>query len=84
MGVGLMNSLMHTGSFAGGINWAKAEDVGLALLVSPVVGFVFTALLFLLTKLRMLHQAGTLFRTAARQSAAAVGSRNPLPDLHRS
>jgi len=50
MGVGLMNSLMRTGSMAGGINWAKAQDVGLALLVSPVVGFVLTALLFLLTK----------------------------------
>jgi len=45
-----MNSLMRTGSVAGGINWAKAQDVGLALLVSPVVGFVLTALLFLLTK----------------------------------
>jgi PiT family inorganic phosphate transporter len=50
MGVGLMNSLMRTGSAAGGINWTKAQDVGLALLVSPVVGFVLTALLFLLTK----------------------------------
>src|SRR5271168_2529278 len=38
MGVGLMNSVMHTGSMAGGINWAKAEDVGMALLVSPIVG----------------------------------------------
>jgi PiT family inorganic phosphate transporter len=50
MGVGLMNSLMQTGSIAGGINWAKAEDVGLALLISPIVGFVLTAMLFLLTK----------------------------------
>ncbi len=50
MGVGLMNSLMHSGSFMGGINWLKAEDVGLALLVSPLVGFVCTAILFLLLK----------------------------------
>ncbi|MGC9943341.1 MAG: inorganic phosphate transporter [Verrucomicrobiota bacterium] len=50
MGVGLMNSLMHSGSFMGGINWMKAKDVGMALLVSPVVGFVCTALLFLLLK----------------------------------
>jgi PiT family inorganic phosphate transporter len=50
MGVGLMHSLMQSGSFIGGINWAKAKDVGMALLVSPVVGFVGTAILFLLLK----------------------------------
>jgi PiT family inorganic phosphate transporter len=50
MGVGLMNSLMHSGSFVAGINWPKAMDVGMTLLVSPIVGFVCTALLFLLLK----------------------------------
>ncbi len=50
MGVGLMNSIIHSGNFMAGINWAKAKDVGLALLVSPVVGFVCTAILFLLLK----------------------------------
>jgi len=50
LGVGLMNSLMHSGSLASGINWAKASDVGLALLISPIVGFTLTAILFLLTK----------------------------------
>ena len=50
MGVGLMNSLMNSGSLAAGINWAKAKDVGLSLLVSPLVGFACTALLFLTLK----------------------------------
>jgi PiT family inorganic phosphate transporter len=50
MGVGMMNAYMHTGNLLSGINWGKAEDVGLALLVSPLVGFVGTALLFLVTK----------------------------------
>jgi PiT family inorganic phosphate transporter len=50
MGVGLMHSLMNSGGLMAGINWAKAKDVGLALLVSPVVGFVCTAILFLLLK----------------------------------
>jgi PiT family inorganic phosphate transporter len=50
MGVGLMNSLMTTGSLRGGVNWDKAEEVGLSLLVSPVVGFVCTAILFLVLK----------------------------------
>jgi PiT family inorganic phosphate transporter len=50
MGVGLMNSIMKSGGFLAGINWGKAEDIGLALLVSPVVGFFCTAILFLLIK----------------------------------
>jgi len=50
MGVGLMNSIMNSGSILGGVNWAKAKDIGLSLLVSPVVGFLGTALLFLLVK----------------------------------
>jgi PiT family inorganic phosphate transporter len=51
MGVGLMNSLMKSGGFMAGVNWAKAKDVGAALAFSPVIGFVLTALLFLLLKL---------------------------------
>jgi PiT family inorganic phosphate transporter len=50
MGVGMMNSMINSGSFLGGINWAKAKDVGMALLVSPLVGFICTAILFLLIK----------------------------------
>src|SRR6202012_1090471 len=50
MGVGLMNSVMTSGGIMAGINWAKAKDVGMALLVSPIVGFICTAILFLLIK----------------------------------
>ena len=50
MGVGLMNSLMNSGGMLAGINWVKAKDVGLALLISPLVGFGCTAILFLLIK----------------------------------
>jgi PiT family inorganic phosphate transporter len=50
MGVGLMNSLMHSGGILSGINLPQVEKVGLSLLVSPVVGFACTAILFLLIK----------------------------------
>lgn len=52
MGVGLANSLMQGGihAFGAGVNWSKAKEVGVALLVSPVVGFVCAALLLLLAK----------------------------------
>ncbi len=52
MGVGLANSLLSSGShFGEGVNWQKAQDVGMALLISPVVGFVAAGLLLLLCKL---------------------------------
>jgi PiT family inorganic phosphate transporter len=51
LGVGMMNSLLNTGSVAGGINWKQAENVGLSLLLSPVIGFAVAGLLFLLLKI---------------------------------
>ena len=51
MGVGLANSLMAKGHvFGEGVNWAKASEVGMSLLVSPIVGFTCAALLLLLSK----------------------------------
>ena len=51
IGVGLANALMGPShSITEGVNWAKAQDVGLGLLVSPVVGFCAAALLLLLCK----------------------------------
>ena len=51
LGVGMMNAWLNTGSIAGGINWKQAENVGLSLLLSPVIGFVVAGLLLLLLKL---------------------------------
>jgi PiT family inorganic phosphate transporter len=50
LGVGLMNSLISTGSIAGGVNWKQAENVGLSLLLSPLIGMTAAALLLLLLK----------------------------------
>jgi PiT family inorganic phosphate transporter len=50
MGVGLANALMKSGNMANGVNWVQAKNIGLSLLVSPIVGFVCTAILFLLVK----------------------------------
>jgi PiT family inorganic phosphate transporter len=50
LGVGLANVALsgrHTGS---GVDWHKAADVGLSLLISPMVGFILAATLFLLLK----------------------------------
>ena len=51
MGVGLANSLMSPGHvFGEGVNWAKAQEVFSSLLLSPIIGFVGSALLLLLLK----------------------------------
>ncbi len=50
VGVGLANSLLPGHEFGAGVNWGKAGDVGLALLISPLVGFSIAALLLLLAR----------------------------------
>jgi len=51
MGVGLMNQLMATsGSGTSGVDWAQATKIGESLLLSPLVGFSFAALLLLIAK----------------------------------
>jgi PiT family inorganic phosphate transporter len=51
MGVGLANSLMAPGHvFGEGVNWAQAKNIGLSLIISPLVGFTCAALLLLLSK----------------------------------
>ncbi|MCX7404626.1 MAG: inorganic phosphate transporter, partial [Planctomycetia bacterium] len=50
MGVGMMNSLLEQGSLFKGVNWHKASEVGVALLISPVIGFGLAAGLLLIAK----------------------------------
>jgi PiT family inorganic phosphate transporter len=51
LGVGLMNSYMSADrAFGEGVNWGKVQETAMALLVSPVVGFVCAGLLLLLAK----------------------------------
>jgi phosphate/sulfate permease len=49
LGVGLANSL-YVGRGLAGVNWTKAGEVGLALLISPLIGFGLAALLLLVMK----------------------------------
>ncbi len=49
LGVGLADSLLNRGDVSG-INWNKAADVGLSLLISPLIGFVAAGLLLLTMK----------------------------------
>ena len=49
LGVGLANGLMTKNDLSG-VNWAKATDIGLSLLLSPLFGFCAAALLLLLMR----------------------------------
>ncbi len=40
IGVGMANSLMTIGNPMAGINWPQVQWVGMALLISPIIGFV--------------------------------------------
>jgi inorganic phosphate transporter, PiT family len=50
LGVGLASSLFSGHGFGSGVNWTKAREVALSLLISPLVGFCLAGGLLLLSK----------------------------------
>lgn len=54
LGVGLMNQIMEPKSGVSGVDWSQALNVGKSLLFSPIVGFIFAALLLFVMK-RLVH-----------------------------
>jgi len=58
LGVGLANALMSPShNITAGVNWSKAEEVGMALLFSPLVGFCMSALLLIVAKILIKNEA---------------------------
>jgi PiT family inorganic phosphate transporter len=57
LGVGFAHSLMNAEVFGEGVNWAKAQEIFLSLLVSPMVGFGCAALLLILCKMLIQNPA---------------------------
>ena len=47
IGVGVANALMHGRDGTSGVDWSQAIKIGYALLLSPLIGFVFAALALL-------------------------------------
>src|SRR6201994_1516104 len=50
IGVGIANALMHGQDGTSGVDWGQATNVGKALLFSPLVGFILSAVLLLVMK----------------------------------
>src|SRR3954466_4001856 len=51
IGVGVPYALMHRQDGTSGVDWGQATEIGYALLLSPLVGFVCAAVLLLLLKM---------------------------------
>lgn len=50
IGVGVANALMRGRDGTSGVDWSKATEIGYALLLSPLVGFVCAAILLVVLK----------------------------------
>jgi len=57
VGVGLANQLLAGGAATSGVDLGKVKEIGLALLISPVFGFVAAALLYLAMRALIRSQA---------------------------
>ena len=51
LGVGIAYYLLPDASQDGGVNWTKAKEIGLSLLLSPAVGFTLTIILMLILRM---------------------------------
>ncbi|MGY2964503.1 PiT family inorganic phosphate transporter [Pseudomonas sp. TE36184] len=60
IGVGVANALMHGRDGTSGVDWSQAIKIGYALLLSPLIGFAFAALLLL--ALRAFVKNRTLYK----------------------
>ena len=83
LGVGLAHGLMTGKHFGEGVNWVKAQEVGLTLLVSPLIGFGLAFILLDLAR-RLIPRPELLQRAAAKRSASWLDSSDPDIYLHRS
>jgi PiT family inorganic phosphate transporter len=50
IGVGVANALMNGRDGTAGVDWGQAQSVGVTLLVSPIVGFICSALLLVVLR----------------------------------
>jgi PiT family inorganic phosphate transporter len=70
VGVGVANALLRGQDGTSGVDWGQVTNIGYALLLSPLFGFVFSALLLLVMKF--------LIRTPTLYTAPTTASPPPL------
>jgi PiT family inorganic phosphate transporter len=70
IGVGVANALLRGQDGTSGVDWSQVTNIGYALLLSPIFGFVFSALLLLIMKF--------VIRTPALYTAPTSSSPPPM------
>lgn len=80
LGVGLASRLRVGGAWSEGINWSNAQQVGLSLLISPLIGFLGAGLLLLLLK-RLLPQPDLYTAPVSAMESAAANAPTSSPPL---
>lgn len=78
LGIGIANSFLTGQGVLEGVNWAKAGEVGLAFLISPLIGFA-SATILLLTSKRWIRDP----QLYVPPPAAGLDSHDPALDLRR-
>ena len=76
IGVGIANAVMRGRDGTSGVDWTKATEIGWALLLSPIFGFVCAATLLLLMK--FLVRKPELYQEPKGQSAPPLWIRGLL------
>lgn len=76
LGVGIANSLLPGHTFGEGVNWSKAGDIGISLLVSPLFGF--SVAYGLLKLVRRLARDEALFSPPTSDQPPPLGIRSLL------
>lgn len=71
LGVGIMNYILHSSTGASGVDMDQVAKVGKALLFSPLIGFAFAAIVFLLVK--------KVFKRQLELFQPPVGNKPPPP-----
>src|SRR5579864_8448022 len=61
MGVGIMNAVLHGRSGTSGVDWTQATNIGKALLLSPLFGFILAACLLFVLKTVLAKVTPALF-----------------------
>lgn len=74
LGVGLANALLTDIALSEGVNWQKAIDIGISLLLSPLAGFMVAGLILLGLKL---SRPQSSMHTSPEERKTLVGKKHP-------
>src|SRR5579872_4866549 len=78
IGVGITNALMRGRDGTSGVDWTQAANIGKALLLSPLFGFVLAAILLFILKTALVRATPALFREPVNNAPPPLWIRSIL------